>query len=376
MAGIYIHIPFCKSICSYCDFYKTTNTTLIPNYLQALYKELEIRQSYLMDEIVETVYIGGGTPSLLSPAQLAKTFNIIRQFYRLSANCEITLEANPDDLTGAYLKELASGTPINRLSIGIQSFNDTDLLLLNRRHNAAQAISCVQHSQSVGFKNISIDLIYGIPNMDIHQWRKNLEIAFSLDIQHLSAYHLTIENGTALFRKVSNGVLKTVTEEDSIEQYSLMTRMTARNSFIHYEISNMAREGFISRHNFSYWNENKYLGAGPAAHSYDLISRQWNYPQVKKYIEALKNGEEFSEQEALDNKTRYNERLMVSLRTFLGVDAEKILKDFGESFYYGFCKSINPHIALGYIIQEGTVYKMTEKGWLISDYIISDLMQE
>lgn len=375
MAGIYIHIPFCKRICSYCDFYKSTVLTFIPDYLAALEKELEIRQAYLLNEPVETVYLGGGTPSLLTSVQLSGIFNTINRYYNLSADCEITLEANPDDLTPDYLGQIRKNTPVNRLSIGIQSFHDGDLKLLNRRHNASQALSCIRNSQSLGFHNLSIDLIYGIPGMNTSQWIQNLEQAFSLKIKHLSAYHLTIEKGTAFHKKLVKGDLKPVHEDESLNQFAVLRKMAADNDFIHYEISNLAREGFFSRHNSNYWNEKKYLGAGPAAHSYNLISRQWNFPDLKKYVHAINRGEPFFESESLDDITRFNERLLVRLRTMQGLDADGMLRDFGEERFQNLMKSVEPHISGGYMVREGRFYHMTEQGWMISDGIIADLMQ-
>jgi oxygen-independent coproporphyrinogen-3 oxidase len=376
MAGIYIHIPFCKKNCSYCDFYKTTVISIIPDFLKALEKELEIRRQYLQNETIETIYIGGGTPSQLMPEQIQHTLGIVHNLYQVSGDCEITLEANPDDLSIAFLHRLIAETPINRLSIGIQSFNDKDLLLLNRRHTAAQAIKCIKEARLAGFKNISIDLIYGLPAMKIPEWEKNLEIAFSLYIQHLSAYHLTIELGTAFSRMVSRGLFKIPTEDESASQFVALRKIASESGFIHYEISNLAREGFFSRHNSNYWQQKKYLGAGPSAHSYDLVSRQWNISQVKKYVEFINNGEVFFEREELNATARFNEFLMVSLRTMMGVDLEKIRMEFGEKWHRDIYNAIQPNINSGHMIREGAVCKMTEKGWLISDYIISGLMRE
>ena len=375
MAGIYIHIPFCKRICSYCDFYKSTVLTLIPDYLTALEKELGIRRSYLGKETIETIYIGGGTPSLLTTGQLAGIFENVSRNFTLASDCEITLEANPDDLTPEYLGLIRKDTPVNRLSIGIQSFHDDDLLFLNRRHNASQAISCISNSQSLGFHNLSIDLIYGIPGMNTDQWKRNLEQAFSLEVQHLSAYHLTIEKGTMLHKKLGKGEVKPVQEDESIRQFAVLRKMAAEHAFIHYEISNLARDGFFSRHNSNYWNEKKYLGAGPAAHSYNLTSRQWNFADLKKYIRAISSEEPFFESESLDDTTRFNERLMVTLRTMQGLDTEGVLQDFGEERYRAFEKSALPHISGGYLLREGIYYRMTEQGWMVSDWIIADLMQ-
>jgi oxygen-independent coproporphyrinogen-3 oxidase len=374
MAGIYIHIPFCKRVCSYCDFYKTTVLSFIPDYLTALEKELEIRKSYLGAESVETIYIGGGTPSLLNDVQLAGIFEKINRNFTLEADCEITLEANPDDLNPGYLRNIIKNTPVNRLSIGVQSFHDADLRFLNRRHNVSQALSCIRDSQSLGFHNLSIDLIYGIPGMTLEKWTQNLERAFFLDIQHLSAYHLTVEKGTSLHKKLGNGDIKTVPEEESLRQFAVLGKMAAEHAFIHYEISNLAREGFFSKHNSNYWNEKKYLGVGPGAHSYDLKSRQWNIPDAKKYIEAIDRNELFFESEELDDMTRYNERLMVTLRTRRGLNAESMLQDFGEEKFQEFLKAVQPHILYGYIFKEGRYFRMTEQGWLVSDRIIADMM--
>jgi oxygen-independent coproporphyrinogen-3 oxidase len=376
MAGIYIHIPFCKRICSYCDFYKTTVNTLIPDFLKALEKELEIRRHYLKNEIIETVYIGGGTPSLLMTEQILHLLQRIQQWYRLSRNIEITLEANPDDLSFPILKSLFEDTPVNRLSIGIQSFSDKDLILLNRRHTAEQALSCIKNARLAGFNNISIDLIYGLPGMNVREWQKTLETAFSMKIEHLSAYHLSIEPGTALSRGISKGLLSIPDEEESAKQFMLLCKISGKNGFIHYEISNLAKDGYFSRHNSNYWLQRKYLGAGPSAHSYDLESRQWNISSVKEYIEAINNSGVFYEREELSEISRYNEYMMVSLRTTWGVDLEKMRVEFGERLSRDFNNAVQPYLNSGHMTQEGSVYRMTEKGWLISDYIIPRLAGE
>ena len=300
----------------------------------------------------------------------------IRQLYQVSGDCEITLEANPDDLTFNYLKDLIAQTPVNRLSIGIQSFDDNELLLLNRRHTAAQALLCIKDARLAGFTNISIDLIYGLPGMKFGEWQKTLSTAFSLEIEHLSAYHLSIENGTAFSRMASRGLLKIADEEESANQFTELNKTAGENGFIHYEISNLARDGYFSRHNANYWLQKKYLGAGPSAHSYDLDSRQWNISQVRKYIEALNKGEVFFEREELDLTARFNEYLMVSLRTISGVNLEKINRDFGNKWGHHFTRTIQGYINSGHIVREDEVFRMTTKGWLISDYIIVRLMKD
>ena len=375
MAGIYIHVPFCKKICSYCDFYKTAMLVLVPDFLSALNREFELRREYLQDEIVETIYLGGGTPSVLSTDQIRDIAEKIRQIHPVSRDCEITVEANPDDLNEAYLKHLRDETPVNRLSIGIQSFNDNDLAILRRRHNAGQAVSCIEASQRAGFTNISIDLMYGLPGMDINNWNKNLKTAFSSGIQHLSAYHLTIEPGTELSRMASRGLLKETAEQESTRLFMLLGELAAEYGFIHYEISNLAKEGLISKHNSGYWLQQIYLGVGPAAHSYDRLSRQWNVSDVRKYINALDKGESFFEFEELDEGTRYNEYLMVSLRTMWGVNTDVIRNNFGDEEVSRFLNEIQRFLSEGLVVRKEGTYSLSPAGWLISDYIIGRLIR-
>lgn len=348
----------------------------MPDYLKALETELDIRKQYLQNEIVETIYLGGGTPSLLTPEQILNIIKKINQLHQVTPHCEITLEANPDDLSLQYLDELIKNTPVNRISIGIQSFNDNDLLLLNRRHNAAQALNSIEYARGAGFRNISVDLIYGLPGMDTRKWQKNLDLAFSLEIQHLSAYHLSIEPGTAFSRMAKLGLLKITEEVESSSQFAALCKTSADNGFIHYEISNLAKAGYFSRHNSNYWQQKKYLGIGPSAHSYNIVSRYWNIAHVKKYLAAINNGGIFYEKEKLDVNKRYNEYLMVALRTIQGVNLDIIHHEYGEKTYKDFINSIQSIKLSGHMIQEGQVCKLTEKGWMISDYIITKLMKE
>jgi len=376
MAGLYIHVPFCKRICSYCDFYKSAVLTLIPEYLAAIQKELDIRREYLQNEWIESIYLGGGTPSLLSTCQVNQVIDKIGRLHHIAPGCEITLEANPDDLSEQYLRAIRETTPVNRISIGIQSFSNRDLQLLNRRHTSAQALDSIKQARNTGFSNISIDLIYGLPGMDTQEWQKNLDLAFSLDIQHLSAYHLSIEPGTALSRSVAKGLLQIMEEEESARQFVVLNETGKKNGFVHYEISNLAREGYFSRHNSGYWQQKKYLGIGPAAHSYNILSRQWNIPHVRKYIQAINTGSEFSESENLNAVKRYNEYLMVSLRTIRGADLEVIYHEFGETAYHDFISAAESVKSSGHMMQQGQICKLTRQGWLISDYIISGLMKD
>jgi oxygen-independent coproporphyrinogen-3 oxidase len=376
MAGLYIHIPFCRKICSYCDFYKTTATSLMPDYLIALDREMSERAAYLEGEILETIYFGGGTPSLIPVAGLQKIFERIYENFRLAPDCEITIEANPDDLSSTYLQILRSSTPANRLSIGVQSFNDHDLELLNRRHNAKQAIQSIEDARNAGFKNITIDLIYGLPDMEMPAWRLNLEIVFLLEVQHLSAYHLTIEPNTALSRMTSRGLIHLPGEGDSSEQFLLLNELAGEQGFVHYEISNLAKKGYFSQHNSNYWNQKKYLGLGPSAHSFNLVSRQWNVGHIRKYIEAISNGSNYSESEILDAKTRFNEYLMLSLRTDRGISMSHIVQEFGQQIADSLEKNIRLIRSTEWIRQQDDCMRLTTAGWMVSDYIVSRLMEE
>ncbi|HEX2395996.1 MAG TPA: radical SAM protein, partial [Bacteroidales bacterium] len=286
-------------------------------------------------------------------------------------NPEITIEANPDDLTSNFLRDL-SHTAVNRLSIGIQSLIDRDLILLNRRHNSAKAIKSIEDARKNGFDNISIDLIYGIPGMNNHEWLTTLNAI--PEVEHISAYHLTIEPGTALFRRVSSGLLSIPAEDISTGQFYMLREFADKRRMIHYEISNLAKEGFLSKHNTAYWKRNKYLGAGPSAHSYDMRSRQWNVRDVKQYIDFLQKGEPFFEREELSERDHFNEYIMVSLRTMWGADERFILEEFGEPFYSGMAEAVKPYMESGHMILENGIYKMTASGWLISDHILARLI--
>jgi len=376
MAGIYIHIPFCRKICSYCDFYKTTWLQLMPEYRIALELDLERNKSLLNGERIETIYFGGGTPSLMEAKDVAGIVDRIGALFDVSPFCEITLEANPDDLTPAWLYNLRTSTPVNRLSIGIQSFNDETLRMLNRRHNALQALECMNYAKASGFTNITIDLIYGLPKMDLAEWKRNLEIALALGIQHLSAYHLTIEPNTGLSRQVNRGLLRLPEDEESAEQFLLLHEMAEDKGYKHYEISNFAREGFISNHNVNYWLASKYLGIGASAHSYTLDTRRWNVSDVKKYMHALQHGEKYYDSEDIDNLKKFNEYLMVSLRTMWGINTGTMNREFGALAVNAFLKDCEPFISTGMLIRHENNVVMSPEGWLISDHIISRLMHE
>lgn len=372
MAGIYIHIPFCKQKCFYCDFYSriTTDEKLYSDYVDALVKEIELRSNYL-DEPVKTIYFGGGTPSTLNINLLNKIFDKLENTFDTSQLDEVTFEVNPDDVDEDYIKSLRDKTPINRISIGVQSFSDKDLKFLNRRHNAKQAIEAVEILKKY-FDNISLDLIYGIPGSPIKTWKKNLEIFFGLNIPHLSAYHLTIEENTVFGRWKQTGKISEIKEEESVEEFGLLMALTGKNGFMHYEISNFAREGYISKHNFSYWTGEKYLGLGTSAHSYNGTSRLWNIANVTKYIERINKGQLPAESEVLTRKDKFNEYVMTRLRTYLGIDTGFLEKKFND--YYGQIKNtLKEFEKNGFLELKEKNYVLTDKGKFISDKIIEDL---
>ncbi len=372
MAGIYIHIPFCKQRCTYCDFYTEVAPGYIPELVQALIKELKLRSDYIQ-EPVSTIYFGGGTPSLLSKVQFAGIFEAIFSLYKVDNDAEITIEANPDDLTVKFLNEIKQLT-VNRLSIGIQSFDDEDLRRINRRHTSLQAVEAVRNAQNAGFNNISIDLIYGLPLQTHEKWKQQLTQAFGLNVQHISAYGLTYEKETQLWNQRQKGVVKEIDDENMNDMYSEMLKLMKINGFEAYEISNFARQGYRSRHNSSYWKFEPYIGIGPSAHSYDGKSRQWNISSIKQYLNALKNNTVFFEQEILSDNDRYNDYVMVSLRTSEGADINEI-ENIGVGYKTHFLESVNPFIELKQIKKSANKYKLTEKGVYVSNLIISELMK-
>jgi len=327
--GIYIHIPFCKQKCHYCDFHFSTSLKNKEDLITCLLKEIEIQKSYLNEEIVETIYFGGGTPSFLDSLEIRRILDKVYAEFDVISNPEITLEGNPDDFTFQKLQELKQAG-INRLSIGIQSFNDVDLTWMNRAHNSNQATKCVQNAQSLGFDNITIDLIYGLPEMTIEAWELNLQKAIDLDIQHISAYNLTVEKGTALHHFVKTGKSKPVNDESSAEQFKILIQTLEENGFIQYEISNFGKENYFSKHNSSYWKRKFYLGLGPSAHSFNGNTRQWNVANNAKYIKAIIAGEVPFELEKLSKNDRYNEYVLLGLRTIWGCEFDYVKSEFGE----------------------------------------------
>jgi oxygen-independent coproporphyrinogen-3 oxidase len=372
MAGIYIHIPFCKQACNYCDFHFSTSLKNKDPFLKALKKEIEIQKNYLGTETISTIYFGGGTPSLLSQRELMEIFETLYKNFNIIPSPEITFEANPDDLILQKIIDLKA-TPVNRFSIGIQSFYDEDLKLMNRAHRSVEALDAVKSAQDNGFSNITIDLIYGIPGLTEHKWRNNLQIAFALGVKHISAYCLTVEPKTALAHAVAAGNIKNVDEQQSIEQFDIMLEGMRNNDFIQYEISNFCKEGFYSKHNSNYWLKEKYLGLGPSAHSFNDDSRQWNISNNALYIKALERNELNYEKEMLTSSQRYNEYVLTSLRTIWGTDLEHIENSFGSDEKENCLKAARKYILSDDLIYDGNKLFLSNKGKLIADRIASDL---
>ncbi len=374
MAGIYIHIPFCKTRCAYCDFYSTTRTGLAGRYVRALCRELRERRDYLKGEAVRTVYFGGGTPSLLREEDFARVFEAIAEAYGTDAARETTLEANPDDLTDDYADMLCRRLPFNRISLGVQTFDDATLRLLNRRHNARQAAEAVARCRRAGFANIGIDLIYGLPGETDRRWQDDLKQAVELGVEHISAYHLTYEEGTPLHGMLRAGRIRPVDEEASLRFYTMLTGTLSGAGYVHYEISSFCKPGFHSRHNTAYWQAVPYLGCGAAAHSFDGGSREWNAASLRLYLEGMESGRRPHESERLDTATRYNERVMTSLRTMWGLSLERLRTDFGEGLHRHCLSMAAPFLADGRLRLSGDRLCLTSRSVFVSDGIISTLM--
>lgn len=373
MAGIYLHIPFCKRRCIYCDFFSTTQSERKAEYVRALCRELEMRKEYLDKEPIETIYLGGGTPSQLEKKDFEDIFSYIYKAYPVTSDAEITLETNPDDLTPEYIAMLRT-LPFNRLSMGIQTFQEPILKLLQRRHTARQAIEAFQECRKAGFQNISIDLMYGLPGETSASWEQDLQQALSLHPEHISAYHLIYEEGTALWKLREQHKVEEADEDLSVSLFSALIDRLTTAGYDHYEISNFCLPGFHSRHNSSYWTGKKYLGCGPSAHSYDGISRQWNIASLDKYIAGITNDSPAFEIEELDLYTRYNDFVITSIRTEWGMPLSRLRNEFGEKLYTYCLRMANPHLKQETLeIKENTL-KLTRKGIFISDGIMSDML--
>ncbi|MDY0088936.1 MAG: radical SAM family heme chaperone HemW [Flavobacteriaceae bacterium] len=370
MSSIYIHIPFCKQTCHYCDFHFSTSLKKKDEMIQALAKEIAMRKNECDDE-VETIYFGGGTPSVLPIADLNFLIDEVYKHYKVVQNPEFTLESNPDDLDNATIRQLANSA-INRLSIGIQSFFEDDLKMMNRAHNANQAKECLEEATK-HFDNITIDLIYGIPGMTNEKWMQNIETALGYNIPHISAYALTVEPKTALKKLIEKGVIDNPKDETAENHFFILTEKLKEKGFIHYELSNFGKEGYFSKNNTSYWSGKKYIGIGPSAHSYNGTHRSWNIANNAIYIKEILSGNFPNEIEKLTTSDRYNEYVMTGLRTIWGISLEKIREDFGDKYYEYLMKSSEKLIKNQLIELKDQKITVTQKGKFLSDGIASEL---
>ena len=369
MAGLYVHIPFCFSRCGYCDFFKTTQLEHIEGFVENLKNEMQYRAPGFQYP-VNTIYFGGGTPSLLSPVLLGDILNGFRKYFNVTSGCEITLEGNPDDLNPEYLDAIFK-EGVNRLSIGIQSFNEADLQRMGRRHNARQSRQVVEDALGAGFENISVDFIYGLPWSSRASFLENLEIYKSLPVQHISAYHLTIEKGTPFFIEKRHGHLTELTEAESYEQYLMVCKAIAESGMIHYEVSNFCRPGYHSQHNSSYWKGIPYLGLGPGSHSNVHDKRFWNKSNLKLYLEGA--FDLLYEEETLTKIDRYNELIMLGLRTIWGVDSVVLQGEFPD-LSEAFLEKADKWCQTGWLFWEDVFLKCHEENWFQVDAIIEDFM--
>lgn len=372
MAGIYIHIPFCKSRCIYCGFYSTTLLDLRKKYINAVCREMELRKNYIREPF-STIYLGGGTPSLLDEAELTKLFLYINNVYDVDRNAEITMECNPDDITPKFTNML-SRLPINRVSMGAQTFADSRLRLLHRRHNSDEVKHAVKLLREAGIKNISIDLMFGFPDESLSQWKEDISAALALNVEHISAYSLMYEEDTPLWKMLDTGKVKEIDEELSLAMFKELVRQLTDAGYEHYEISNFARPGYRSRHNSSYWHQVPYIGLGAAAHSFALNSRQWNVADLKLYIEKINNGIIPMEREELDNDTTFNDIITTALRTSDGIDLNAMETRLGKRYRNTLISAAGKHIEQGLLEIRHDRLRLTFEGIFISDMVMSDLM--
>ena len=375
MSGIYLHIPFCKKACHYCNFHFSTTLNLKENFIDVLLKEIEIKKDYLKGESVSSVYFGGGTPSLLSASEIDKIMEHLSKFHQIEKDAEITLEANPDDLNEAYLNNLKT-TAINRLSIGIQSFQEEDLKYMNRAHNVKEANECIALAQEQGFNKLSIDLIYGTPTMNDEQWLKNIEQVLNYTPPHISAYCLTIEPKTTFGNWLDKKKIKPIDEIKANHQYEVLIKTLADNKYEQYEISNFCLPGNEAKHNSSYWGNVSYLGLGPSAHSFNGNSRTWNISNNANYIENINKEKMFFETEKLSLPMQYNEYVMTGLRTKWGISFSKTETSFGEDLLNHLKTTAEQYIKSEHIISENDCLTLSIKGKHIANQVIADLFVE
>ena len=374
MAGIYIHIPFCKQRCRYCSFFSSTRNGEKERYVDAVCQEIEMRSDYLDNSAIETIYFGGGTPSTLSEKDFGKIFATIESWYKICKNAEITMEGNPDDLSEGYLAMLRN-QPFNRISMGVQSFDDTILKTLGRRHDAARAIEAFESARKAGFDNISIDLMFALPGSNAQSWEKDLATATSLHPEHISAYNLTYEEGTPLYSAMQQGTIVPLDEDGNIEQFTMLIDRLTAAGYRHYEISNFALPGRESRHNSSYWHNIPYLGCGAAAHSYNGTSRRWNIADIPLYIKGIASGNGDYEEEILSESERYNDALLTRLRTSDGLPLKWMEENFSAKLNRYMLKNAQRHLDAGTLTTtDDDSIRLTKKGIFISDAIIRDLI--
>ncbi|WP_294210248.1 radical SAM family heme chaperone HemW [uncultured Chryseobacterium sp.] len=370
---IYIHIPFCKQKCSYCNFHFSTSLRGKEEMLAAMKKEIFLRKDELQHKNLKSLYFGGGTPSILSPDELKSLIDEVLKYYSFEQDIEVTLEANPDDLDKNFLKGL-SDSPVNRLSIGTQSFFEADLKLMNRAHTAHEAEDSIKRAQDFGFENLSIDLIYGSPTSDLETWKENLHKTIALEVPHISSYALTVEPKTALENWIKKGKVSNPREEEQNSEFYYLSSFLKDHGFDHYEISNFAKPGFYSRHNSAYWKYNEYLGIGPSAHSYNgLDKRSWNIAHNQRYIQKLSSGILAKEEEILSEKDQFNEMIMIGLRTVWGVGLDQLKTKFSEAILEDFNAGIRQKMRDGILITDNNHLKIPEKHWFMADGIAADL---
>lgn len=374
MASLYIHIPFCKKACHYCNFHFSTVLKNKTKIIAALCIELDLKKHFFNDdEVIQSIYFGGGTPSLLDPPEFDSLLNKIYSNFNISTDAEITVECNPDDIQLELLLHYKKNG-VNRLSIGVQSFNDEDLIIMNRSHLAQQAIDAIYLAANLGFEKLTIDLMYGLPNQDKNKWLKNLSIAASLPVNHISCYNLTVEEKTALKSLIKNQTIASTSETESAEQFEILMQWAKENEFEHYEISNFAKDAHYSKHNTSYWSGSKYLGIGPSAHSYDGdATRYYNLSNNAQYLKLINSNEVFYDTEILEEHSMYNEYILTRLRTKWGINSSELLSSFGQPKYQLFLHQVQPFIDAGYLLSNGTIYSLSDNGKLLADHITSEL---
>lgn len=375
MAGLYIHIPFCRQKCHYCNFFSVATKKHHREIFRALLDEMRLRRNYLDGEPLHTIYFGGGTPSLFAPDQLHKIIETAEKLYGLYEHAEITVEANPDDINEQWLSQLKN-TKANRLSIGLQSLRDSDLEYLNRVHSGREAIAAVELARKHGFDNLSVDFIYGFPTLTDENWEDNLRWAVDQKVPHISAYALTVEPGTALELFIRKGKYQPVSDETAERHFLMMSEFLGNHGYEHYEISNLALPGKYARHNTAYWSGEKYLGIGPSAHSFDGNSRQWNVSAIGSYLECISKGKPDFEREVLSIIQKANEYIMTSLRTMWGMDMAKLEKEFDEPVARKVEIALSTYQDSDLLKIAGKKVTLTQKGKLFADRIASDLFVE